>query len=181
MTAPGRWALFLRGVNLGGRRLSMPELASFVAGLGAQDVKTYLQSGNVAFRASAAAAGMVAAELETQGEARFGFPLRVVLRAGNELRHVLSQNPFLTAGADERTLHVAFLADAPDAQALARLDPQRSPPDAFAVRGREIYLHLPGGVASSKLTNAYFDRALGTLSTARNWRTVRAMAELTAP
>ncbi|MEJ2668260.1 MAG: DUF1697 domain-containing protein [Deinococcales bacterium] len=178
--ASGRWAVFLRGVNLGGRRLSMRDLAAFVAELGARDVRTYLQSGNVAFRASAAEARVVAAELEARGEARFGFPLRAVLRGGDELQRVLAENPFLAAGADDGTLHVAFLADVPAAEALARLDPQRSPPDAFAVRGREIYLQLPGGVARSKLSNAYFDGVLGTVSTARNWRTVRAMAELTA-
>jgi uncharacterized protein (DUF1697 family) len=46
------------------------------------------------------------------------------------------------------------------------------------VRGREIYLHLPHGVARTKLTNAWFDRALRTKSTLRNWRTTLALSEL---
>jgi uncharacterized protein (DUF1697 family) len=53
------------------------------------------------------------------------------------------------------------------------------PPDEFAVRGREIYLRLPNGVARSRLINAYFDSRLETTSTLRNWRTVLTLVELT--
>jgi uncharacterized protein (DUF1697 family) len=59
----------------------------------------------------------------------------------------------------------------------ARLDPDRPPPDRFAVRGREIYLRLPDGMARTKLTNAYFDAKFATISTARNWRTVTKLLE----
>jgi uncharacterized protein (DUF1697 family) len=52
------------------------------------------------------------------------------------------------------------------------LDPTRSAPDAFQVLGQEIYLHLPNGMARTKLTNAYFDSKLSTTCTARNWATV---------
>jgi uncharacterized protein (DUF1697 family) len=62
---------------------------------------------------------------------------------------------------------------------MAALDPARSPGDEFVARGRELYLRLPNGVARSKLTNAYFDRALATTSTIRNWRTVLELLALT--
>jgi uncharacterized protein (DUF1697 family) len=61
---------------------------------------------------------------------------------------------------------------------VASLDPNRSPPDAFVVRGQEVYMHLPGGVARTKLTNAYFDSKLTTTCTGRNWRTVNKLLEL---
>jgi uncharacterized protein (DUF1697 family) len=61
---------------------------------------------------------------------------------------------------------------------VEKLDRDRSPPDAFHVRGQEVYLHLPGGVANSKLTNAYFDSKLATTGTSRNWRTVTTLLEL---
>jgi len=63
---------------------------------------------------------------------------------------------------------------------VAGLDPGRSPPDEFVVRGREIYLRFPGGVARSKLTNAYFDSKLATTSTVRNWRTVLKLLDLSS-
>jgi hypothetical protein len=48
----------------------------------------------------------------------------------------------------------------------------------FIVRGREVYLRLPHGVARTRLTNDYFDANLGTMSTGRNWRTVTRLFEL---
>jgi uncharacterized protein (DUF1697 family) len=75
-------------------------------------------------------------------------------------------------------LYVLFLADVPEAEAIAGLDPERSPGDAFIVRGQEIFLKLPNGVADSKLTNNYFDRKLSTICTGRNWRTITKLLEL---
>ena len=86
----------------------------------------------------------------------------------------------MAAGAETDRLHVVFLADAPDAEHVEALDPNRSSPDEFAVRGREIYLHCPNGLARSKLTNSYFDSRLSTISTMRNWKTVRKLLELAA-
>ena len=71
-----------------------------------------------------------------------------------------------------------FLASQPDAGAIAALDPHRSPPDAFVVRGSEIYLQCPNGAGTTKLTNAWFDSRLSTISTGRNWRTVLKLFEL---
>jgi len=173
------WAAFLRGINVGGKRkVPMDELRAFFAELGASDVRTYIQSGNVAFRAGEALAREIAEGFADRAEARFGFAVPSALRSAKELQAVLTGNPFLAGGADEKALHVLFLTGEPDPAAVAALDPQRSAPDAFAVRGREIYLHLPNGVARTRLTNAYFDAALATTSTGRNWRTVRTVAEL---
>ena len=84
----------------------------------------------------------------------------------------------LQGGANAASLHVAFLADRPTARAAAALDPARSPPDMFAVCGREIYLRGPNGLGRTKLTNDYFDRTLGTTSTVRNWNTVEKLVAL---
>ena len=63
-------------------------------------------------------------------------------------------------------------------ESVASLDPQRSAPDRYIVRGQEIYLHLGRSAADTKLTNAYFDSRLATISTGRNWRTVTKLVEL---
>ena len=102
----------------------------------------------------------------------------MVLRTVGELVDLADRNPFLRAGTAADGLHVAFLADAPLADRVARLDPGRSPGDAFEVCGREVFLHCPNGLARTKLTNAYFDATLGTTSTMRNWRTVLALLSM---
>ena len=73
---------------------------------------------------------------------------------------------------------VSFLRDLPTPDQVASLDPDRSPPDRFVVVGPDIYLHVLTGAADTKLTNAYFDSRLKTVSTARNWRTVNKLLEM---
>jgi len=102
------------------------------------------------------------------------------LRTAAEIVAVIRGNPFLKAGVAEEMLHVCFLADQPTKDLVAALDAGRSPPDKFVVVGREIYMHLVNGGGQTKLTNAYFDSKLKTVSTVRNWRTVLKLAEMLA-
>ena len=46
------------------------------------------------------------------------------------------------------------------------------------MRGREIYLRCPNGLARTKLTNEYFESRLATTSTVRNWRTVLKLVDM---
>lgn len=158
----------------------MKDLAAIFAGLGAANVRTYIQSGNVVFEASAKIAQGIPEAATSAIEARFGYDVPVVVRSASELTAAIKANPFIARGIETAVLHVAFLADTPAEVRVAALDPARSTSDAFEVRGREVYLHLPNGVGRSKLTNDYFDRTLGTTSTIRTWRTVEALAELLA-
>jgi uncharacterized protein (DUF1697 family) len=168
----------LRGINVGGKNtLPMKDLVKIFSDAGCTKVRTYIQSGNVIFEAPAGAPG-IADAITASIVKRFGFQVPVILRTSQQLRKSIRNNPYLAAGADERALHVYFLADPPKASAIAGLDPARSAPDAFEVRGQEIYLHLPNGMARTKLTNAYFDSKLSTTSTARNWATVLKLSEM---
>jgi len=174
------YVALLRGINVGGKnKLPMKSLVTVFEQLGCTAVKTYIQSGNVVFRAPPALAARLPERVSAEIAARFRLSVPVIVRSAAELRVVVRDNPHLAAGAEPDKLHVAFLADGPAAAAVARLDPERSPPDELVVRGREIHLHLPNGVGRSKLTNQYFDRVLSTTSTLRNWKTVLALLELT--
>lgn len=104
----------------------------------------------------------------------------VIVRAAAELTAIADRNPFLATGQklDPAMLHVAFLSEHPAAAAVATLDPDRSPPDAFVVDGREVYLSYPNGSARTRLTLDYLERRLRAQGTARNWRTVQRLAAL---
>lgn len=173
------YVALLRGINVGGKNIvPMAELGAIFGELGCDGVRTYIQSGNVLFRAGAGLAKKVPALAAKRIATAFGHDVTVVVRTAEEIAAVRDANPFIASGADERALYVAFLADEPSARSVAALDPNRSPPDAFVVRGREIYLHLPNGAARTKITNAYLDAKLATTSTVRNWRTVVTLSEL---
>ena len=176
---PYAYLALLRGVNVGGKnKLPMKDLADIFVKAGCSEVRTFIQSGNVLFNAPAQVAKRIAATVPGQIEKRFGHRPPLVVRTAEQLAAVADNNPFLQAGAAEDMVHVMFLASAPDAARVKGLDPLRSSPDAFAVRGAEVYLHLPNGVAKTKLTNAYFDSRLATISTGRNWRTVLTLLEM---
>jgi uncharacterized protein (DUF1697 family) len=170
----------LRAINVAGKnRLSMKDLGTLFTDAGCSDVRTYVQSGNVIFRASPTLANRIPAVIEKVISDRIGLRVPVVTRSASELRQVAKRNPYLRSEKDTSRLHVAFLAAKPTATQVAALDPDRSPPDEFTVRGREIYLRLPNGVGRTKLSNAFLDSKLGTTSTLRNWGTVLKLIELT--
>ena len=178
-TTMNRHVALLRGINVGGKNmLPMADLAQMFVAEGCADVRTYIQSGNVIFSAPPELAAELAGKISARIMRKFRFTVPVVLRTAEQLAEVTAHNPFLKAGAAEEMLHVMFLADLPEPGRVAQLDAKRSTPDEFIVLGREIFLKLPNGVARSKLTNAYFDSKLGTVSTGRNWRTVLKLLEM---
>lgn len=174
-----RYAVLLRGVNVGGKhKLPMKDLCALLEGLGCARVRTYIQSGNAVFEASAAVAADLPRTLAAAILKKAGFEAPVLLRSVAQLAAVAKANPFLARGVDPEHLHLGFLADKAAAAQVRALDPARSPGDAFLVAGSEVYLHLPNGVARTKLTNAYFDAALKTVCSMRNWRSVEALLAL---
>ena len=178
-SAAGVNIALLRGINVGGKnRLPMQALIEMFLAAGCDEVRTYIQSGNVLFRRTPTPGEDVSSLVSEAILNRFGYRIPIVTRTAREIREVVSANPFVAAGADTDKLHVTFLPEPPDPARVAALDPNRSPGDQFAVLGREVYLYCPNGFARTQLTNGYFDSALATTSTTRNWRTTLKLLEL---
>jgi uncharacterized protein (DUF1697 family) len=175
------YVALLRGINVGGKNmLPMADLTGMFTRAGCTDVRNYIQSGNIVFKAGSDLAKKIPDVIGKEVLRRFGFQPPLVLRSAAEMRTVSGANPFLKSGTDPELLYVMFLANKPGEKEAAALDPARSPPDAFELRGSHIYLSLPNGAARSKLTNAYFDSKLKTMSTGRNWATVLKLVEMTS-
>ncbi|MEO8511906.1 MAG: DUF1697 domain-containing protein [Chloroflexota bacterium] len=175
-----RAVVLLRGINVGtGTRVPMAELREVAEGIGLTDVATYVQSGNLAFTVATLDEARLASSLEAAILTGFGVRSPVMIRTGAELATVASSHPFAADEERPALLHVVFLRAAPAKEDLARLDPARSPADRFTLDGREFYLHYPNGSGRSKLTLDYIERRLGTVATARNWKTVQRLATMT--
>jgi uncharacterized protein (DUF1697 family) len=167
----------LRGVNLGGRRLSMADLRAAVEGLGHRDVETYLQSGNVVFTPHGR--GDLGAGITKALKEAVGLDVPVLTRTGAEMRKVVGANPY--DREDPTKVVVVFLESAGDATPIKGLDLPSFEPEGLTVKGTHIYLDLPGGQARSKLLDAMGkQKVFGTASTSRTWRTVQAIAEMAA-
>jgi uncharacterized protein (DUF1697 family) len=166
----------MRGINVGGKnKLAMADVVKIFVAAGAEDVTTYIQSGNVLFRASAAVAKQLPVAVEAAIAKRHKLQVPIVIRTAAQLAAAVTANPYRGD-----TVYVAFLAATPTAERVAALDPKRSPGDTHVVIGAEIYLNLGNGAGKTKLTNAYFDAKLGTISTMRNWNTVMKLHSLAA-
>jgi uncharacterized protein (DUF1697 family) len=170
----------LRGINVGGqRKIAMADLKQLFEANGFANVTTYIQSGNVAFRAEKQSDAALARRLEALLETRFGFDVAVVVRTAAELRAVVDGNPFLQEpDVDVDKLHVTFLAQAPAADLLAKIAETAYLPDRFKIVDRDVYLYIPGGYGNTKLANNFFENKLKVKGTTRNWKTVNKLAEL---
>lgn len=167
----------LRGINVGGaNKISMPDLRAVFEDIGYENVRTYLQSGNVVFE-SRSSEGL-AAELEAAVSRTFGLSISIMIRTRRELERVAGANPFVTTDAKPTSLHVMFLSERPAPKAVNTLDANRSPPDEFEVKGREVFLWYPNGSGRSKLTIDYVEKRLGIRATARNWNTITKVLDL---
>jgi uncharacterized protein (DUF1697 family) len=174
-----RVAALLRGVNLGpSKRIAMAELRSIVASLGHRDVETYLQSGNVVFTPKGRASKDLASSLEAAIAAATGLDVPVVTRTAAELRQVVDANPYPVD--DPTRVVVAFLGEEVGLGDLALGDLSAYLPDELTIPGRELYVSVPNGQGRSKLMEALTKRTLPTTLTVRNWRTVEALARLSA-
>jgi uncharacterized protein (DUF1697 family) len=169
------YAALLRGINIGPRnRISMGELRAALAEAGYDDVKTYLQSGNVVL----ADAKDPARKLERLIAERFGLQIPVVVRTRVQLAAVVRANPLGKVATDPKRYQVSFLDGTLKPAVVAKLEDVAVPEERFVVRGREVYAWHPAGVARSKLWAMLAGRSLGVTATARNWATVLALLEL---
>jgi uncharacterized protein (DUF1697 family) len=163
---------FLRGINVGGRSvLPMKELVAALEALGAQKVRTYIQSGNAVFDSRETNLDRLAGQLAAEVMKQRGFEPHVLVLGLDALASAIAGNPFPDAIADPASLHLGFLAASPSKPDLDGLASLRKDSERFVLSGRVFYLHAPEGVGRSKLA-ANAERLLGVPMTDRNWRTV---------
>ena len=131
----------------------------------------------------------------------------VIVVPGEAMADVAASNPILGGGdlgvsapAADEDLYATFLfgsdgeadfGEVPEAAYSAVYEAAFRTLDLPAEEGEEaafvgipplavpvVYLKLPHGYGRTRLNNAWFERKLGTAATTRNWRTVRALAEM---
>jgi uncharacterized protein (DUF1697 family) len=176
-----RYVALLRGINVGGhRKLPMAELRAALDAAGYEDVATYVQSGNVVLTAPKQATARLERALETTIEEAFGFPVGVMVRTEPELKAVVAADPLKKATADPAKHLVLFAAAELDAKKVAALVPDDPAPEAFAVRGRELYVWAENGIGRSALRDKLSDKRLGAATTGRNRRTLEKLLALCA-
>lgn len=168
------WIALLRGVNVGGKNiLQMKELVKLLESKGFNQVRTYIQSGNVVFQTSS----KPKFEIGQLIEERFGFKPSVFVLSCEELKKAAANNPF--HHAEGKTVHFFFCEEDPkfvDYELLASL---KSDLEEYKLIGNIFYLHAPNGIGRSKLVSKISRAIPDVTMTARNLNTINKLLEMT--
>jgi uncharacterized protein (DUF1697 family) len=170
--------LLLRGINVGRRnRIAMRVLREALADAGLDDVRTYLQSGNVVL-ASPASAKEVVGRVQHVIAKEFGLDIAVVTRTRAQLAKVVALNPLGKVAKNPKRYQVSFLEAKPSRDVVRRVEDAAAPTERVVVHGREIYAWHPDTIARSRLWALLAGNQLGVTATARNWTTVTSLLSL---
>ena len=168
----------LRGINVGGKNLlPMRDLSAVLEGLGAGDVRTYIQSGNAVFRHDSKSASDLAGRIGAEIRKSKGFESRALVLRVADVERAMKANPFPEAEVEPQFLHFFFLAAVPERPDLDALDALKGQGERYRLLDRVFYLHAPNGIGRSKLA-AGVEKSLGVVATGRNFRTVGKIFEM---
>ena len=170
----------LRGINIGPhKRMKMEKLRASCEALGFAGVKTYIQSGNVIFKAPKLSPTTLAKKLGECIVKDFGFSSEVISRTREEIKAIINDNPFMKEpGIDASNLHVVFLSQPASPTALNKLRDLTIAPDGVSYGDKEIYFYFPNGVSGSSVWKHPLDRVTGVTGTMRNWKTVTTLYQM---
>ncbi len=168
---PQTWAGLIRGIGPTTHPvMPLRALRDTCEAAGLKNVKSLLATGNLLFESALSEPEIQ--RLLSGAIKSYGLENNVVLRRPDELEDAARRNPFPDAAADRPAqMLVLFLPEvaAPDAEAALT---ERAGPERVCVSGREVYIDYRAGVARSKLSPAFLERALRQPGTARNWNTL---------
>jgi uncharacterized protein (DUF1697 family) len=173
-----RYIAFMRGMNLGNRRIKNEELRSHFEAMGFEEVATFRASGNVIFATpKREAEGKLVARVESELDKRLGYDVPVFLRSAKEIAAVAAQAPFPTAKVKKSKgkPQVSLLQKKPSAAAKEKVLALATDEDLLAISGRELYWLPSGGLLESSLDLKAIEKLLGA-DTRRTMGTIEQIA-----
>lgn len=171
------YAAFLRGMNVGGHRITNEDLQDVFARLGFAAARTFRASGNVIFEAGGEPAAELAERIEHGLAAELGYAVPTFVRGERELRAIAALRPFAVevVRASAGKLQVALLAEVPAAAARRAAVALGGERDRLELAGRELYWLPSGGISDSELDLKALAAALGVM-TVRTKGTIELLA-----
>ena len=174
------YVALLRGINVGGHKIiAMARLREALTAAGMQDVRTYIASGNVVFRARKASSRTIAQQVERVIEETFAHDVTVFVRAHAELQRIIDENPFRDEAAHTgATVHVWLLSAPPAPEKAEALTALNEPGDELRIIGDTMYQLRNGGFSDSVFARIPMEKRLAVLATARKLSTLESLLKL---
>ncbi|MXX85885.1 MAG: DUF1697 domain-containing protein [Acidobacteria bacterium] len=179
-TSPETWVALLRGINVGGKNvIRMADLRSAFEAEGFRDVATYIQSGNVIFRAPGSTPGALTIRIEEMLAAAFGYPGKVVLRSRRQMEAVVAGAPAGFGSQPDRHRYDAiFLRDTLTAEdAMREVLVRPGVDEAWAGEGVLYFSRLISQASRSYLSRLASMPVYQEM-TIRNWNTTTRLLRL---
>ena len=169
-----RYAAFLRGINVGGRKATGDQLRGAFEELGFEDVATFRASGNVIFGASRK---VDAAQIERGLKKSLGYEVATFVRTAAEIKAIARARALRRKRLknSKGKLQVALLPAKPTAQARKEMLALQSDDELFAIVGRELYWLPGGGLMESAMGMSGITGVLGA-NTVRTKGTIEQLA-----
>ncbi len=158
--------------------IKMELLREMFSSLGFENVKSYINSGNIIFETVEADNNELSEKIAQKIVETFSFDIRVITRKMPEIAEIVANNPFAGEFENDKDVHVFFLDEEVPAEKRELLLANNNENERYFVRNREIFCHLRIGVLESLMGKDYIAKKLKIASTARNWRTVNKILEL---
>jgi len=175
-----RWIVLLRGVNVGGKnKLPMAELCAALADAGFSKVQSYIQSGNVVLEAddTISKADVLKSAQAVLSES-FDIQIPVMVLTEGQLEQAATANPMGQEFEKPNWMFLFFLSKVPAAPMLEKLTALTTANERWELMGDVFYVYAGDGAGRSKLI-AQAEKLLGVSATARNWKTVQKIIEMT--
>ena len=174
-----KYVALLRGINVGGKNMiKMETLRATLGALGFENVKSYINSGNLVFETAAAYQEVLEQTISEAIRKEFGFDISVMVRSIDDIRSLVDDNPFEGRFENDKDLHVFFLREPLSDEQISLLLTNESENELFSVRDSHIFNLLRISILDSVMGKGFIDKKLKIPVTARNWRTVKKLAEM---
>ncbi|CAA9199304.1 hypothetical protein FLA105534_02528 [Flavobacterium bizetiae] len=169
----------LRGINVSGHNMmKMEALKAMLENIGFQNVRTYLQSGNV-FVDSEEDAAKVGFMIKQEIFKVFGHEVPTIVITKEDLELCFKNSPFLKEkDVDTKKLYVAFVSVALKSENINDLKISQFKPDEASIDGNRIFIKYAVGAGKTRFDQKYIEKKLNVTATIRNWNTVTNLLEL---
>ena len=170
----------LRGINVSGKKkIKMADLREQLAELKWNNIRTYIQSGNVLFETSETDRKKLEQQLHDKIEEHYDFQVPTLVLSADNLAHALETNPFLKdASNDHDRVYFTFLKDEPEQEKIDKLLSYSYPPEELVVDTFCVYGYAPEGYGNAKFSNNFIENKLKVGATTRNLKSVRKLLEM---
>lgn len=169
--------LFLRAINVSGKNIiKMAELKDSLIQNGFENVKTYIQSGNIILESPKTKAEIQHNVYRIIQE-NFKLDIAIFIYTQSELIELLNKNPYKSP-LEGNKVFLTFTNSSISNEASSKLSTMDLGEEVLTIKEKIIFFYLPFGMAKSKLNNSFLEKYLNISCTGRNRNTIEKIVEL---